>query len=144
MSGRKGKGRGSKHSHYDSKHRGPGNWDALHSIAHYCDIQGKYSTFIMSLKAIVYQFRCLSCREHGIKYINNNPPDVVYYKYSIKNKVYPFDSQNMRTKYPCSYYINMFHNFVSGRLGKTLYDLSESLKEVIGGCDSCVMNIQKA
>jgi len=122
---------------FDPKKNGPGNWDALHTVALYCDENNTPEIFLSVLKIIVFAFKCLKCRPHAIKYYNNNSPNIILYKYTMDAPKSKFDINFLRTKYPCSYYMNLFHNNVNHRLGKKLYDLSESINLSKGTCDKC-------
>jgi len=125
--------------HYNKKKYGPGNWDALHTIALHCDENNTPETFLEVFKIIVFNFKCMSCRPHAIKYYKQHPPEVILYKYTFDAPKSKFDNNSLRNKYPCSYYINLFHNTVNHRLGKQLYDLSESIKLTKGVCNQCVI-----
>lgn len=122
---------------FDPKVNGPGNWDALHTIAIHSDEKNTPELFLKVLEIIVFNFKCLTCRPHAIKYYKGHPPEVVLYKYTISNGKVNFDRENLRKKYPCSYYLNLFHNTVNHRLGKKVYDLSESINMAKGECDKC-------
>ncbi len=114
---------------------GPGTWSVLHSIALNCDKLNRPEMFIDVFVIIVENFQCMVCRVEAKKYTD---------KYSLSNiifnpiKIYSgFDTDNLRSKYPCSHYINSFHNFVNQRLGKNMYDLSKSIDLTKKGCKEC-------
>lgn len=119
------------------QHLGPGIWDTLHRLAYSCDLGDNLDLFVDAFKIIVLSLGAKECQNHANQYIKDNPPEDVYYHYSLRNKTYPFDKNDLRHKYSCSYYVNLFHNAVNSRLNKTLYDLSESIKQskkTVSGC----------
>ena len=124
-------------THFDPKIQGPGNWDALHTIALHSDENDTLELFLTVFDIIILGFKCLDCRPHAIKYRKEHPPEIILYKYTISSTKIRFDRKNIRTKYPCSYYMNLFHNSVNHRLGKNVYDLSESIKITRRVCEKC-------
>lgn len=115
---------------------GPGSWSVLHSLALGCDDFNIPETFITVFVIIINGFKCIPCRIEAIKYINKySPSNIIFNPLKANNN--GLDMNNIRSSYPCSHYINTFHNFVNRHLGKPTYDLSRSIEITKSECKNC-------